>query len=183
MSFTLAVHNFPLQFQLLARLPSSFQESKALSTPREIWGLILYKSNEGPYNSNRLMWCSFIISFWLQHCTMNPSSTGFMHEFRHTSGTDILPGWWHIYWGDDTYTGGDDAYTRGEGLCKTWTLDSLVKPDPRTGLTKTAVYRQRTPPRLQQLVPRSAWSCFLAVVKSSRQLLLNFQEVKGHVHI
>jgi len=27
MSFTLAMHNFPLQFQLLARLPSSFQES------------------------------------------------------------------------------------------------------------------------------------------------------------
>jgi len=61
------------------------------------------------------------------------------------------------------------------GLCKTWTLDW-------TGLTKTAVYRQWTPPRLQQLVPSSASSCFLAV-ESSRQRLLDFWKVKGHVHI
>jgi len=36
------------------------------------------------------------------------------------------------------------------------------------GLTKTAIYRQWTSPRLQQLIPSSASSCFLAV-ESSRQ--------------
>ena len=56
-----------------------------------------------------------------------------------------------------------------------WTVDW-------TGLTKTAVYRQQTSPRLQKLVPSSASSCFLAV-ESSRHRLLNFREVKGHVHI
>jgi len=70
-----------------------------------------------------------------------------------------------------------------------------VKPGPCTGLdygldwtvdwtgqTKTAVYRQQTPPRLQKLVPSSASSCFLAV-ESSRHRLLDFREVKGHMHI
>ena len=157
MSFTLAVHNFPLQFQLLARLPSSFQESKALSTPREIWGLILYKSNVGPYNSNRLMWCSFIISFWVQHCTRNPSSTGFMHEFRHTSGTDILsgvmayiPGWWHIYWGDNIYTGGDDIIIQGwwhnYTRVMTYIVDILWTPTP-VSLVKVLTVLQCTPCR------------------------------------
>ena len=75
-----------------------------------------------------------------------------------------------------------------QGLCKTWTLDwtglwtGLDYGLDWTGLTKTAVYRQQTPPRLQRLVPSSASSCFLAV-ESSRHRLLDFREVKGHVHI
>jgi len=56
-----------------------------------------------------------------------------------------------------------------------WTVDW-------TGLKKTAVYRQQTPPRLQKLVPSSASSCFLAA-ESSRHCLLDFREVRGHVHI
>jgi len=53
-----------------------------------------------------------------------------------------------------------------------------------TGLTKTTVYRQWTPPRLQQFVPSSAAAsiCFLTV-ESSRLRLLNFREVKGDMHI
>ena len=46
------------------------------------------------------------------------------------------------------------------GLHKTWTLDW-------TGVTKTAVYRQRTTPRLQQFVPSSASSCCWVLEASS----------------
>ena len=51
-----------------------------------------------------------------------------------------------------------------------WTVDW-------TGLTKTAVYRQQMPPRLQKLVPNSASSCFLAV-ESSRHHLLDSERSK-----
>ena len=52
-----------------------------------------------------------------------------------------------------------------------------VKPGLWTGLTKIATYRQRTPPRLQQLVSSSASSCFLAV-ESLRQSLLDSERSK-----
>jgi len=47
------------------------------------------------------------------------------------------------------------------GLRKTWTLDWT---ELWTGLTKTAIYRQRTPPRLQQFVSSSASSCCWGII-------------------
>ena len=57
------------------------------------------------------------------------------------------------------------------GLCKTW-----------TGLGWTDQNSFMYTPRLQQLVPSSTSSCFLAV-EPLRHRLLDFREVKGHVHI
>jgi len=63
------------------------------------------------------------------------------------------------------------------GLCKTLTLDwtglwtGLDYGLDWTGLTKTAVYRQRALPKLQLLFFSSASSCFLAVEASVPQFL------------
>ena len=63
-------------------------------------------------------------------------------------------------------------------------LGVSVKPGLWTGLDYGLDWQNSFmhTPRLQQLVPSSTSSCFLAV-EPSRHRLLDFWEVKGHVHI